>query len=201
MGDHRGLCGVVQCCSGRRDVLARVRATCRRSFPSAWLQGRRTWRTWSRWWRRSHRSTRRRDSACPMQALAFETGRRGCRSRVARVDDGTRRESWLVVTSGRFTAEAERFAADQGLELLDGAALRSLARHAIPPGRGPTATVVLESPVFDEALADAGVLVSSPACPLCARTMIQRTARRGATIGSMFWGCPAFPGCRGTRRA
>ena len=30
-----------------------------------------------------------------------------------------------VVTSGRFTAEAERFAADQGLELLDGESLRS----------------------------------------------------------------------------
>lgn len=103
-----------------------------------------------------------------------------------------------VVTSGRFTAEAERFAADQGLELLDGAALRSLARTAVPAKGGATSDVFESLPANDSP-ADAAVSVSPPVCPVCARRMIQRTARRGATIGSMFWGCPAFPRCRGTR--
>ena len=40
-----------------------------------------------------------------------------------------------VATSGRFTAEEHRFAADQGIELIDGEALRSLARRAITSGR------------------------------------------------------------------
>lgn len=71
-----------------------------------------------------------------------------------------------VVTSGRFTAEAERFAADQGLELLDGESLRSLARSPIPSGSGET-TSLLETPVVAESLADAAASVSSPACPVC----------------------------------
>jgi ssDNA-binding Zn-finger/Zn-ribbon topoisomerase 1 len=29
--------------------------------------------------------------------------------------------------------------------------------------------------------------------------MIVRQARRGPTPGAMFWGCPGFPDCRGTR--
>ena len=105
-----------------------------------------------------------------------------------------------VVTSRRFTAEAERFAADQGIELLDGESLRSLARGALPLGSGAT-TALLKAPLVAESLADAVASVSSPACPVCVRTMVERTARRGATIGSKFWGCPAFPGCRGTRRS
>ena len=103
-----------------------------------------------------------------------------------------------VATSGRFTADAHRFAADQGLELLDGEALRSLARAALPALRGAT-TGGFESPMVDECLAAVVASVSSPTCPVCSRTMIERTARRGVTIGSKFWGCPAFPGCRGTR--
>ena len=38
-----------------------------------------------------------------------------------------------------------------------------------------------------------------PACPKCSQPMILRTARRGATSGSQFWGCPRYPACRGTR--
>lgn len=40
-----------------------------------------------------------------------------------------------------------------------------------------------------------------PACPLCAKPMRLRTARQGAHAGSQFWGCSAFPGCKGTRPA
>jgi restriction system protein len=40
-----------------------------------------------------------------------------------------------------------------------------------------------------------------PSCPMCRRQMVSRTARRGTNAGSQFWGCTAYPDCRGTRAA
>jgi four helix bundle suffix protein len=39
----------------------------------------------------------------------------------------------------------------------------------------------------------------APACPLCNKPMRQRTAKTGAHAGKPFWGCSAYPGCRGIR--
>ena len=38
-----------------------------------------------------------------------------------------------------------------------------------------------------------------PPCPLCAKPMALRTARKGPTAGSQFLGCTAYPDCKGTR--
>ncbi len=38
-----------------------------------------------------------------------------------------------------------------------------------------------------------------PNCPLCRRPMTLRNARKGLNAGTQFWGCTAFPKCRGTR--
>lgn len=38
-----------------------------------------------------------------------------------------------------------------------------------------------------------------PLCPRCSSPMEQRTAKKGPTAGTRFWGCPSFPSCRGTR--
>lgn len=35
---------------------------------------------------------------------------------------------------------------------------------------------------------------AAPLCPKCGKIMVLRTAKQG---GNQFWGCPAFPGCRG----
>jgi ssDNA-binding Zn-finger/Zn-ribbon topoisomerase 1 len=40
---------------------------------------------------------------------------------------------------------------------------------------------------------------TAPACPACGRLMAVRTARKGARAGSQFWGCSAYPACKGTR--
>lgn len=40
----------------------------------------------------------------------------------------------------------------------------------------------------------------APACPRCAEPMVMRTARRGKNAGNTFWGCSAYPDCRGTRQ-
>jgi Topoisomerase DNA binding C4 zinc finger len=45
----------------------------------------------------------------------------------------------------------------------------------------------------------AAKLSASPACPLCSKQMLERTAKRGATPGSKFWGCSSYPVCRGIR--
>lgn len=39
----------------------------------------------------------------------------------------------------------------------------------------------------------------APTCPACGRLMVLRTARQGARAGSQFWGCSAYPNCKGTR--
>ena len=41
--------------------------------------------------------------------------------------------------------------------------------------------------------------MADPQCPDCAKPMRRRTARRGPNAGNEFWGCPDYPGCKGTR--
>lgn len=38
----------------------------------------------------------------------------------------------------------------------------------------------------------------APECPLCGEAMRKRTAGKGANAGKEFWGCSAYPECRGT---
>jgi restriction system protein len=45
----------------------------------------------------------------------------------------------------------------------------------------------------------AALVAEAPACPVCGRGMVQRRARRGPNAGGVFWGCPAYPQCRGRR--
>jgi restriction system protein len=89
----------------------------------------------------------------------------------------------FVVTSGRFTDEAKAFASGRNIELLDGPLLNLLIHDAAGVGEAPVP--ILEATV--------------PCCPVCAKSMVERTAKRGATVGASFWGCLQYPGCRGTR--
>jgi hypothetical protein len=36
----------------------------------------------------------------------------------------------------------------------------------------------------------------APACPKCGSAMVRREAKRGANVGSVFWGCSNYPKCR-----
>ncbi|HVV00724.1 MAG TPA: four helix bundle suffix domain-containing protein [Verrucomicrobiae bacterium] len=40
---------------------------------------------------------------------------------------------------------------------------------------------------------------SGPASPQCGKPLVLRTARKGAQAGRQFWGCSAFPQCKGAR--
>jgi restriction system protein len=45
--------------------------------------------------------------------------------------------------------------------------------------------------------ATSATTASIPACPQCAQPMVLRTARSGKKPGSQFWGCSAYPACKG----
>jgi restriction system protein len=100
----------------------------------------------------------------------------------------------FVVTSGRFTDEAKAFAGGRNVTLMDGPILFGLIKKAQasrPAGKAeqvvPPTLVPTRAP-------------TAPSCPQCAKPMVQRTAKRGGTAGSLFWGCSAYPACRGTRQ-
>lgn len=87
----------------------------------------------------------------------------------------------IVVTSGAFTREAEEFAKDVALELIDGDRLQAMMGDLIDQdGAGH------ERDDQSEAML----------CPRCGAALILRTAKRGANRGSTFYGCSSFPRCR-----
>ncbi|HWX17351.1 MAG TPA: four helix bundle suffix domain-containing protein [Chthoniobacterales bacterium] len=46
---------------------------------------------------------------------------------------------------------------------------------------------------------DQSDLSAAALCPRCGKPMCQRTARKGPRAGERFWGCTAYPECKGTR--
>lgn len=91
----------------------------------------------------------------------------------------------LIVASGTFTREAQRFAREQPIGLIDGEALLELIQ-----GLQQQSTAATDDTAVDHA---------APACPTCARPMIKRQGRKGGQRGGILWGCTAYPVCRGTR--
>jgi len=96
----------------------------------------------------------------------------------------------FVVTSGEFTAPAQRFARGRNIELLDRTALSAMITAA-QSGSGSAGSA--ENP--PQAPASPAV----PTCPQCGAVMVRRLARKGANAGNAFWGCSGFPHCRGIR--
>lgn len=101
----------------------------------------------------------------------------------------------FVVTSGRFTPEAKAFAMGRNVTLIDGSGLQLMIGQAAA-ARAGNAKATASSP----AAAQTAAPVPAPPCPICSSLMVRRTAKRGGSSGSVFWGCGDFPACRGTRR-
>jgi restriction system protein len=104
----------------------------------------------------------------------------------------------FVVTSGRFTNDAVQFASGRNVNLIDGTALHTMLKQA----SSATASRAPQRPSesASKALRKSPTAVT-PACPVCQKDMVRRTAKRGANVGGEFWGCVDYPGCRGTRQA
>lgn len=100
----------------------------------------------------------------------------------------------FVVTSGRFTDEAISFASGRNVTLIDGPKLHGLLRQAQAGAERSPAQKPAASPAHPPAPS-----AQALACPLCAKPMVRRTAKRGANAGGEFWGCTGYPTCRGTR--
>lgn len=98
----------------------------------------------------------------------------------------------FVVTSGRFTEEATRFADGRNVTLVDGRALNKLIRQAM------ARDVLRPASTSSNASVSAGGEAAA-VCPICGSGMVRRTAKRGPDAGREFWGCSRYPACRGTR--
>lgn len=99
----------------------------------------------------------------------------------------------ILVTSGRFTAEAKRFAAaNPSIALVDGLALEALIAEVRKGAAGIAVAQLTVGPA-------AAPAEQPPLCPKCQQGMVLRTARQGTRAGEKFWGCPGYPACRGTR--
>lgn len=102
----------------------------------------------------------------------------------------------IVVTSGKFSADAVDFARTSGIRLVDGKELLLMIRavqrkpqaQATTAPASPVAPVVASAPTPD---------TLTPACPKCGGVMVIRMARQGANAGGRFWGCSGYPRCRG----
>lgn len=88
----------------------------------------------------------------------------------------------MVVTVGQFTKDAKTFAYGRNIQLINGAALVSLIGDI---NMSLTRNEVMESN-------------SRPNCPKCGKAMEKRLARKGTNAGKIFWGCSAYPDCKGT---
>ncbi|MEQ1600507.1 MAG: restriction endonuclease [Methylophilaceae bacterium] len=92
----------------------------------------------------------------------------------------------IFVSSGNYTAEARLFAEDKPIWLIDGSELLDLVSSVqVQPSISKPSTIKEHE-------------ASIPSCPLCGSDMVKRTAKKGASVGSTFWGCSKFPKCRGT---
>jgi restriction system protein len=89
----------------------------------------------------------------------------------------------FVIISGKFTQEAKEFARDKALELVDGTQLVKMIEEV---RRTPPILTVSEPEEED-------------LCPRCGSEMVLRVATKGPRSGERFWGCSAFPKCRGAR--
>lgn len=89
-----------------------------------------------------------------------------------------------VVTSGMFTDEAQAFAKGLNVELIDGRKLRQIIDNA----RKPALTTTQPPKTLQ---------VTLPNCPKCGAEMKKRVARQGSNAGNEFWGCSAYPACKG----
>jgi restriction system protein len=98
----------------------------------------------------------------------------------------------IIVTSGSFTRDAQSFAGGKPIRLVDGPQLLALVQSV----QTQSAATELERNAAPSGAVGAGS--ACPDCPECGKPMVFRTARRGANAGNQFWGCSAYPACKGT---
>lgn len=103
----------------------------------------------------------------------------------------------FVVTSGTFSADARSFVEGKNIELIDGSALQGMIERV--SCAQPEMMSVRGVSNRAEPHLQTTALVMEPTCPRCGSAMAKRIAKQGSKAGGAFWGCTAFPKCRGVR--
>jgi restriction system protein len=89
----------------------------------------------------------------------------------------------IFISTGEYTSEARRFAAQNNIHLIDGSDL--LAKiQAVPADHQRSLLEVATAGDF-----------TTPTCPSCGLKMVNRIAQKS---GDQFWGCTGYPRCRRT---
>lgn len=99
-------------------------------------------------------------------------------------------EKMIVVTSGEFTLDAQRFAQDKRFELIHGTLLLQLLHKA----KQTDTPALVQKEISTAQTQEQERLI----CPHCNSPMVLRTARKGTNAGKKFYGCSSFPKCRYT---
>lgn len=106
----------------------------------------------------------------------------------------------FVVTSGVFTSDAKAFAEGRNIELIDGIALAAMIEKARATRKSaPNVAPQARTEVAGKPVAATPSTTEAPSCPHCGGMMVKRIAKQGQNAGRPFWGCAAFPQCRGVR--
>ncbi|OGA72576.1 MAG: hypothetical protein A3G81_21410 [Betaproteobacteria bacterium RIFCSPLOWO2_12_FULL_65_14] len=89
----------------------------------------------------------------------------------------------VLITAGRFTREAVTFAAQENIQLIDGAGLLGKLAELAPE----KSLALLQFTTQGDFL--------TPTCPHCSIKMI---SRKSTQAGRKFWGCVNYPRCKHT---
>lgn len=139
---------------------------------------------------------RRRDEFVLVQCKQWKSWKVGVKvvRELFGVMTAERATSAVVVTCGRFTQDALRFADGKPLALINGDGLWEMVKDvqatSHPKASLPASRVADSGPPAD-------VRITAPMCPRCGSAMVLRTTRKGANAGSQFFGCSGYPACRG----
>jgi len=96
-------------------------------------------------------------------------------------DSGIKKGALIIL--GGYTKEAKALADKHDIEFINERELGRLLEK-VHAGNDPEISAILFSKIR--------------ICPKCESEMVLRTAKKGANIGSQFWGCSAYPACRYT---
>lgn len=103
----------------------------------------------------------------------------------------------IVVTSGKFTADAVDFERSSGIRLVEGEELLMVIRAAQRRPQVSASGATITAAPMQTAVPVAAPQAFAPACSKCGGAMIIRTAQKGPNAGNRFWGCSGYPRCRG----
>ena len=92
----------------------------------------------------------------------------------------------VFATTSDYTNEAREWVEGKSMQLLSGTDLVTLFNQLADDKK----TYLIQFATFED--------YSTPTCPNCNQKMVSRTATKGKSAGSSFWGCANYPRCKQT---